>query len=199
MNNRRSEHDDIRPEYDFSQGIRGRHAALSVSRDEPAPSWMCDAIRYDKQAWISEALRRSQELEGLLVVYLALAFHLEPTDAGRDVSHLLEDPEDQELRRISADLEASGLSPASDLQPGLGRFFNERHWLIHRSLQHQDDDANTREAGKFTERLQKLSSEAAAMTEKLRQLILARCMRAGMTEVEFEKKAESVIQQWLAA
>jgi len=199
MSDRRSEKHDIRPEYDFSPGTRGKHARFSVSREEPAPAWLRDAIRYDRQAWISEALRRFQELEGLLVVYLALAFHLEPTDAGRDVSHLLEDPEDEALRCLGADLEASGPSPAGDLLRCLDRLFNERHWLVHRSLHRPEDDANPSAAGKVTARLQKLSSETAAMTERLRQLILAKFMRAGMTQTEFEQKAESVIQQWLAA
>jgi len=176
------------------QGIRGKHAArFSVSRDQPPPAWLRDAIRYDQQVWISEALRRSQELEGLLVVYLALAFHLEPGDAGRDVSHLLEDPEDEVLRRISADLEANALLP------GLDRLFNERHWLIHRSLHQQPREADPKAAGRFTARIQKLSSETAAMTDQLRQLILARFLRAGMTQIEFEQKAKLVIQQWLAA
>ncbi len=187
-------------EYDFSQGIRGKHAArFSASRDEPPPAWLRDAIRYDSRAWISEALRRTQELEGLLVVYLVLAFHLEPTDAGRDVSHLLEDPEGETLRRISADLEASALSPTGDLRRRLDRLFDERNWLIHRSLYQQPEEATPTAAGRFTARLQKLSSDAAAITEQLQQLILAKFVRAGMTQIEFEQKAEAVIHQWLAA
>src|SRR5262249_18237998 len=102
MNNRKAEENDIRPQYGFSQAARGTRARLAVSSGDPTPAWMRQALRYDRQAWISEALRRSQELEGLLVVYLALAFHLEPIDAGRDVTHLLEDPGEDELRRISA-------------------------------------------------------------------------------------------------
>jgi len=200
MSDRKPDQDDLRPEYDFSQAVRGRHAArFSAPQGEPAPVWLRDAIRYDRQAWISEALRRSQELEGLLVVYLALTFHREPSDAGRDVSHFLEDPEEEALRRISADLEASGLPPAGDLRPDLDRLFNERHWLVHRSLYQPDDEGNPRAAGKVTARLQKLSAETAAMTERLRQLIRAKFMRAGMTPTEFEQKAEYVLQQWLAA
>ena len=186
--------DDIRPEYDFSQGVRGKHAArFSTSREEPSPAWLRDAIRYDRQAWISEALRRLQELEGLLVVYRALAFHLEPGDAGRDVSHLLEEPEDEALKRISADLEASALLPRLD------RLFNERQWLIHRSLYQHPQEADPKAAGRLTARIQKLSADTAEMTNQLRQRILARFLRAGMTQIEFERKAEAVLQQWLAA
>ena len=185
---------DIRPEYDFSKAVRGKHVArFSVSRDQPPPAWLRDAIRYDQQAWISEALRRSQELEALLVVYLALAFQLDPSDAGRNVLHLLEEPEDGTLKRISKDLEASTLLPGLDL------LFSERNWLVHRSLHQQPQETDSGAAGKFTARIQKLSSDTAAMTDQLRQLILARFLRAGMTQVEFEEKAEAVIQQWLAA
>jgi hypothetical protein len=199
MNDQKSEKNALRPEYDFSPGIRGKHAArFSVSPGEPAPVWLRDAIRYDRQAWISEALRRSQELEGLLVVYLALAFHLEPGDAGRDVSHFLEDPEEEALKRISADLEADGRA-LGDLRSGLDRLVNERLWLVHRSLHQPEAEANPRAAGRLTARLQQLSAETAAMTERLRQLILAKFMRAGMTQTEFEERAESVLQQWLAA
>lgn len=201
MSNRSPENTDLRPEYDFSKAIRGKHAArFSVSPEEPAPAWLRDAIRYDRQAWLSEALRRIQELEGLLVVYLVLAFHLEPSSAGKDVLHLLEDPEEEALRRLSADLVgASGPSPAGDLRTGLDRLLKERLWLIHRSLQQPEPDSDPKAAGRFTARLQKLASDAAVTTERLRQLILAKLMRTGMTQVEFEQRAESVIQQWLAA
>jgi len=198
MSNRHPEQDDIRPEYDFSQAVRGKHAArFSVSQEEPLPAWWRDAIRYDTQAWISEALRRSQQLEGLLVAYIALAFHLEPSDAGRNVLSLLEDPEGEAIRRMSVDLEARALSPAGDLRHRLDRLFRERNWLIHRSLHQRVEE--TKAAGRFAARLQSLCSEAAAMTQQLRQLILARFARAGMTRNEFEQKAEIVIQQWLAA
>lgn len=192
--------DDLRPEYDFSQGTRGKHAAkFSAPRDEPAPAWMRDAIRYDRQAWISEALRRLQELERLLVVYHALAFQLDPAEAGRDVSHLLEELDHEALSRISADLATNSQSPADELQSGLSRLFRERNWLVHRSLHQQMDEADLKAAGGFTARLQRLSSETAAMIEQLQRLILDRFRRVGMTQSEFERKAESVTQQWLAA
>jgi len=194
MSNRIPEGDDIR----FSQGARGKHAGrFSVAPGEPAPEWLRNAIFFDRQAWISEALRRFQELEGLLVVYLSLASPLEPAAAGRDVSRLLEDPQEDALRRISSDLGANGPAPG-DLRSGLYRLLSERGWLVHRSLR-QPEDADTRAAGRFTERLQKLASDTADMTERLQQLILAKFMRAGMTQTEFEQQAESVIQQWLAA
>jgi hypothetical protein len=160
---------------------------------------MRDAIRYDRLAWISEALRRTQELEGLLVVYLALAFRLEPTDAGRDVSHLLEDPEGEAFRRLSTGLEADAWSAAGDLRRRLDHLIDERRWLVHRSLHEQPEEATPKAAGRFTARLQKLSSDAAGLTEQLRQLVLARFVRAGMTRIEFEQKAQAVIRQWLAA
>jgi len=192
--------DDLRPEYDFSQGTRGRHAArFSVSREGTAPAWMREAIYYDRQAWISEALRCLQELERLLVVYHALAFHREPTEAGKEVSQLLEDQEGQALGQISADLAASSQASAPDLRSGLDRLFRERYWLVHRSLRQQAEGADLKSAGGFTSRLQRLSSETANMTEQLRGLILARFERSGMTQTEFERQAETVTQQWLAA
>ncbi len=194
------EHGEIRPVYDFSQGVRGKHAArFSVPPDEPPPAWMGDAIRYDRLAWVSEALRRTQELEGLLVVYLALAFRLEPIDAGRDVSHLLEDPEGEAFRRVSAGLEADTRSANGDLRRRLDYLIDERHWLVHRSLHEPVEEATPKAAGRFTARLQELSSDAAALTEELRQLIVAKFVSAGMTRNEFERKAEVVIRQWLAA
>lgn len=200
MSDRHLEQDDIRPEYDFSKGVRGKHAArFAVSQGKTPPAWMRDAIHYDQRAWISEALRRTQELETLLVAYLALAFHLDPTDAGRDVSHLLEDPEGEAMKRVTADLAARALSPAGDLRLRLDRLFQERNWLVHRSLRQQAEDASPKAAGQFTERLQKLAAEAASMTENLRPLILARFVRAGMTQIEFERKAKDIIQRWLAA
>jgi hypothetical protein len=200
MSEQNPDRDDLRSEYDFSQGTRGKHAErFSASREEPAPGWLREAIRYDKQAWISEALRRFQELERLLVVYHALAFHLEPADAGKDVSHLLEDLDGEALSRISADLAASSQARARELQSDLDRLFRERHWLVHRSFHQHADEADWKAAGGFTARLQSLSSETATMTERLQKLILARFTRTGMTQTEFERKAESVTQQWLAA
>lgn len=200
MSEQNPDRDDLRPEYDFSQATRGRHAArFAVSRENPAPNWLREAIRYDRQAWISEALRRFQELEGLLVVYHALAFHRETADAGKDVSHLLEDLDREALSRISEDLAANSPALARELQSSLDRLFRERNWLVHRSLHQQPDEADLKVAGGFTARLQKLSAETAAMTERLQDLIRARFTRSGMPQTEFERKAESVTQQWLAA
>lgn len=198
MSEQNPDPDDLRPEYDFSQGKRGRHAArFSAAREGAAPAWMQEAIRYDRLAWISEALRHIQELEALLVVYYALAFHLDPAEAGKDVSHLLEDPEGEALSRISADLAEK--SPARELQRGLDRIFRERNWLVHRSFHQRAEESDLKSAGEFTARLQKLSLEASAMRERLQELILDRFRRAGMTETEFEQRAESVTQRWLAA
>jgi hypothetical protein len=200
MSEHNPDHDDLRPEYDFSQGTRGKHAArFSVSYEGDAPAWMREAIRYDRRAWISEALRRFQGLERLLVVYHALAYRLDPTDAGRDVSHLLEDLEGPALSRITADLAAQSQTPARDLQSDLDHLFRERHWLVHRSLHQHPDEADLKTAGEFTARLQRFSAGTAAMTERLAQLIVSRFQRAGMTRTEFEREAESVTQQWLAA
>ena len=200
MSEQNPDHDDLGPEYDFSQGTRGKYAArFSVSREGEAPAWMQEAIRYDRQAWISEALRRFQDLERLLVVYHALAFHREPSEAGRDVSHLLEELDGQALSRISTDLAANSQALARDLQSDLDRLFRERHWLVHRSLHQQPDEADLKAAGGFTARLQKFSSESATMTQRLSELILAKLRRAGMTEIEIEREAEAVTQQWLAA
>jgi hypothetical protein len=44
-----------------------------------------------------------------------------------------------------------------------------------------------------------LGASTAAMTERLRDLILARFRRTGMTQTEFDRQAETVAQQWLAA
>ncbi len=190
----------MRPEYDFSQAVRGKHAArFAVSPDEPPPAWFRDAIRYDRQAWISEALRRSQELEAVLVAYLTLAFHLEPEAAGRDVSYLVEDPKREVLRRINEDLETRSLSLTVDLRNRIEDYLRERSWLVHRSLHHQVDEESMTAAKRIPARLRKLSSDASALTEQLWELILARFVRSGMTQVEFEQQAESVIDQWLAA
>ena len=200
MNDQAPEHDDLRPEVDFSRAVRGKHAKrFAVSRDEPPPPWLRDALRYDRQAWISEALRHCQKLEGLLVAYLTLAFQLEPADAGKDVSLLLEDRKDKTLRRVSRDLSLRAQSSTGDLKRRLDHLFRERNWLIHRSLQQQSEGATPRSAGRFTARLQELSSEAAALTEELRQLIVARFERVGISQTEFEEKAQDAIQQWLAA
>jgi hypothetical protein len=37
------------------------------------------------------------------------------------------------------------------------------------------------------------------MIERLQKLVLARFRRTGMTPTEFERRAESVTRQWLAA
>ncbi len=103
------------------------------------------------------------------------------------------------MKRITGDLAAAGRSPEGELRRRLDRLLEERNWLVHRSLQQQVEEATPRAAGQFTARLQKLAAEASAMTEYLRQLILARFVRAGMTQIEFERKAKDVIQRWLAA
>ncbi len=191
---------DIREEYDFSSAVRGKHAhRFGFSATDEVPPWFREAVHYDRQSWVSEALRQTQDLESLLVAYLSLAFQLDPREAGESTVDLLEHPSDRTLPRILEDLGSSLGSVPQDLESRLKRVFQERNWLVHRSVRRWGSEIDLDSIRSFVSRLQELSQSTAAVNQELEELMKQRFIRGGMTEREFRKKSDAVIREWLAA
>lgn len=201
---KRTDPDDweLRDEYDFSSGVRGKHATRFVGTSaQRTASWLRGAAEYDRQSWVSETLRQAQDLEGLLVAYLVLAFDTAPRDAGVAIAASLEQPLGA-LQEILDDL-SEGPSPApADLASRLRHTLHRRNWLVHKSMQTRLVDAGQAELESTRGsvlRLQALFEDLAALQAQLEELMKARLRQRGMTEAEFHGKCQEVLRQWVAA
>lgn len=190
---------DMRPEYDFSRGVRGKHVDRFVvtGRGRP-PAWYREAVLFDRHAWIGEALRQVQLLEGILVTYLCLAFDIEPREAGKSVVAGLEGRQRGGLSRILEDLEDLAEASAPDLESRLEEALRERDWLVHRSL-HDWGSGDLESTGALVLRLQALVKSAATVSDELRRLMKERFLDDGMTQAEYERRSSEVLRRWLVA
>ena len=78
---------EIRPEYDFSQGVRGRYA--DRFQGNTRSELLRSAAVLDSQAWLAHSLLSFQTLESYLVAYGAMVLHYEPEAAGKAVTSLM--------------------------------------------------------------------------------------------------------------
>ena len=199
---KRTDPDDweLRDQYDFSQGHRGKHAArFNLESAERPPAWFRDAARSDRQSWISETLRRAQDLEGLFVGYVSMSFGLDPRAAGEQVAESLEHPNEGALRRVLEDLGKGPLPVPADLRSKLDGVLRRRNWLVHKSLHVGSGDMEADSLRDSVSRLQELSRDLASLNTQLEELMKARRGQEGMTEPEFHARIGDALEKWLAA
>lgn len=188
----------MHPEYDFSRAVRGRHRdRFGIVEPDAAPGWYQEAVLFDRQSWLGEALGQVQRLEALLVTYLSLVFGVAPEQAGRSVVAGV-DASNGDLPRILTDLRSRAKGSGRDLEAGLANALRDRDWLIHKSLQQHDatDISSTRD---LVLRLQAVTRSVAAACDETQQVMKVRLRDAGMTEEEYERRSNEVLQRWLAA
>lgn len=191
---------ELQDEYDFSRGVRGKHAGrFSFAPADEPPSWLRDAAHYDGQSWMSETLRRAQDLEGLFVAFLVLSSHLEPAEAGDQVAESLEQPNLGALRRVLEELGNGPIAVPANLMGRLEDVVRRRNWLVHKSLQLRAAGMEPDSLREFVMRLQQLSRDLASLHALLEELMKARLLQQGMTEPEFHAKRGEALRKWIAA
>lgn len=180
---------EMRPEYDFSAGRRGRHAALfaPAEREELVRQ---AAIR-DAQNWTAMALLRVQELEAALFAYLVLA-----------EKRSTEEAEAVALRGIGSMLSSirgRGLLPEA-LNERLTLVWKERNWLVHRSgFESQASLSAPEKAPELLDRLEALATQASALKSEIEALVAQHLAADGYSTQEITAKTDETLGRWLAA
>jgi hypothetical protein len=177
---------EMRPEYDFSGGVRGRHAA-QFAREERDELVRRAAIQ-DAQNWTASALLRVQELEAALFAYLVLAEKCSPKEAGcLGIGQML-----SSLRNRGLMLE--------ELDERLTFVAKERNWLIHRSgLETQAALSAPDRALDHLERLEVLAIRASEAKSQIDALVAQRLAADGYSTQEITAKTDETLGLWLAA
>ena len=182
---------EMRPEYDFSGGARGRHAAR-FAREERDELVRRAAIQ-DAQIWTASALLRLQELEAALFAYLVLAENRSPEEAGCEAVKLLG------IGPMLSSLHSRGLL-LGELDERLTFAANERNWLVHRSgLESRAALSGPGKALDHLDRLEVLAAEASAVKSQIDALVAQHLTAGGYSTQEISAKTDEALGRWLAA
>ena len=193
---KRNPESDMREEYDFSGGVRGRHAARMTAEDRADLSR--SAAIQDLQTWIGHSLLQVQVFEAALFAYLVLTEHDSPKQAGEKAAQVFDIGGPHGLNLVIAGLRDRGLSEESEEK--LRHLVDERNWLVHRSGYESQTVGPGSERGlSLLERLEGISEEARALKLQIEQLIEQYLVRNGLSKPEINTRTNETVGLWLAA
>lgn len=188
---------EMRPEYDFSGGVRGRHAARFTGRERD--ELFRRAAVQDLQTWIAHALLQVQALEAALFTYLVLAQDDSPEQAGVKTTTLFDSGEARGLKHLMSELRDRGL-PEGELDEKFWRVVNERNWLVHRSgYESQAALSVSQKTLLLLKRLEYMSDEAHALKVQIEHLVQHHLSIRGLSKQEIDKTTDETVGLWLAA
>lgn len=182
--------EEMRPEYDLSNAVRGKVADLFTS--EQRERLLRDAAEGDALAWRRFALQRVQALETALFTASAVRSAV-PRRASAPIAG---EPPFRALPRLVGEMEpAPGLR--ASVRQRLAALTVECEWAAEepapgarRSLGEWQADA---------ERLERLGREAEALKGEVDRMIRQSLAGSGMSEQEIERTTEETARRWLAA
>jgi hypothetical protein len=188
---------EMRPEYDFSGGVRGRHAARMTEREKE--ELLRRAAVQDVQTWIGYALLQVQSLEAALFTFLVLAHDHSPEQAVAKAAALLDARGPDRLRQVVEDLRNRGLAD-EELDARFRRVVDERNWLVHRSgYEGQAPLAAAEKTRLLLRRLERISDEARALRTEIDALIEQHLAQGGLSPNEIDRRTGETKDLWLAA
>jgi hypothetical protein len=180
---RDAEREEMLPEYDFSDGVRGRYATrFGPNREE----FLQGAAALDRQAWLAHSLLSVQELESKLVAYWVLALGKKHEEVGRTVSTLLEALDRRPFATLRRDL-GKHTSVTEGFFEDLVRLIEDRNWLVHRSFHSLSRS-----------RLEAIADRSARLSKQLASLLHERCVGKGMDADQVETQANQAVERWAA-
>ncbi|HEX8363588.1 MAG TPA: hypothetical protein VF613_25935 [Longimicrobium sp.] len=186
---------EVRDEYDFSGGVRGRHAARFTARERD--DLFRRAAVEDVQTWTMISLYEVQALEAAFFGLLVLTENRSPDRAAAESAALLTSGEAQPL---GEELASVLRQRVGELDRRLGFVARERNWLVHRgvfeghsALSHAD------RAPALLERLQHLVADARELRSHVEALVAQHLSEAGMSAEEAITRRDDTVGLWQAA
>jgi hypothetical protein len=179
---------EMRDEYDFSGGVRGRHAARFTAQERE--DLFRRAAVEDVQTWTMSSLYEVQALEAAFFSLLVLAENRSPDEAATGAAALLTRGEAGTL----------GEELAGVLRQRLKFVATERNWLVHRGV-FEAHTALSRadKAPALLERLQHLVTEARELRSHVESLVAQHLSAAGMSAEEAITRRDDTVGLWQAA
>lgn len=179
---------EMREEYDFSGGVRGRHAGRFSAAGRQ--DLLRQAAGQDVQVWTTHALMEVQRFEAGLFTWLHLAVGSSAEVALQEVAtlgHRLDDL----LRAIPA---------AGELEPDLRLVITERSWLLHRSGDELRKALAAPEgATPLLQRLRALTELAKSARVRFERLTAGELAGRGWSAQEIDRGSRRAEELWKSA
>jgi hypothetical protein len=189
MRAEREEDDDMLPEYDFSNAVRGTFANRWTS--EEREQILRDSIVGTARAWHQFALERVQALEAALFTRSVVTA---PISRGRGAGSSTQ-PFNALVRLVGEIGQGAPLPRA--LHRRLMALADECRWAAEHGEQGTEGTPPERQA--HIERLERIGREAEALKAKVDGLVQQHLARSGMSEQEIERTTEETARLWLPA
>jgi hypothetical protein len=188
---------EMRDEYDFSSGVRGRHAARLTARERG--ELLRRSTVQDVQIWISYALTEVQGLEAALFSYLVLTRNQRPEQAGRIAAALLDDRALSTVDQVVPVLR--NLAPLDgEFESRFGRVVAGRVWLVRRSgYESQQTLTDHEKTATLLGRLERIVDDASTVKARIEEALREHLSRTGLSNREIDEKSDEVKELWLAA
>jgi hypothetical protein len=183
---------EMREEYDFSGGVRGRHAARFTASERED---LCRrAAVEDLQTWTMLALYEVQALEAAFFALLVLADNRSPAEALGAAAALVSGGE----TRISGDvLSSTRRLGLDDLNGRLTFVAAERAWLVHRGgYASHAALSDPEKAPAVVDRLQRLGTEARGLKARVESLVAKHLSEAGLSDQEAITRRNDTVDLW---
>lgn len=180
---RAEQDDEMRPEYDWSNAVRGRYA----NRFTPA-----EREEMHRRAWpemVQElstyTVRQVRELEAALFTFFVLARHEPVQKAARHAAELLDAGTECRCGLVDAGLLAR-----------LRGIAVEREWVQHPAT---GSDQGREGLQLVLQRLEAIYDEVRTIRERVEQLLAEQLESTGMSRQEIERRTEETARLWRAA
>jgi hypothetical protein len=182
--------DDMRPEYDFSNAVRGKFANWFTP--EEREELLRRSIVGSARTWHRFALERVQALEAALFTRSVVTA---PVPRVRNSASPPTQPF-HALVRLVGEIDR-GVQLPDVLHQRLAKLAEECRW----AAQQVEDgiEGTPAERLAYIERLERIGREAEALKSQVDGLVQRHLARSGMSAQEIERKTEETAKRWLAA
>lgn len=184
------EDDEMLPEYDFSNAVRGKFADWFTP--EEREQILRDSIVGSARAWHEFARERVQALEAALFTRSVVTA---PVPRVRDGASSSTQPFNA-LVRLVGEIDRTAPLPGT-LYRRLTDLAGECRW----AAEHGEEGTEGTPAERLAhiERLERIGREAEAVKAEVDRLIQQHLARSGMSPQEIERRTEETAKLWLAA
>ncbi|HEX6372758.1 MAG TPA: hypothetical protein VF006_27805 [Longimicrobium sp.] len=182
--------DDMLPEYDFSNAVRGKFANWFTP--EEREELLRRSIVGTARAWHRFALERVQALEAALFTRSVVTT---PALRARDSASATTRPFTA-LVRLVGEIDCGTKLPGT-LHRRLADLAEECRWAAQQAEEGIEGTPAERLA--YIERLERIGREAEAVKAEVDGFIHRHLARSGMSEQEIERTTEETARLWLAA
>ena len=184
---------EMRDEYDFSGGVRGRHAVRRTPGEREEVNRR--AAAGTAQALLAHAFQEIAAVEAAIFTFLVLARDSSPEDAVRKAVTWLDGDPDQVAEHLRAHALADGHSEAR-----FGHLATERYWLIHKCPDEMEASLAVPErTWSIVERLERIAEESQALKAHLQRLVEDHLAHGGLSRQDIERRTGETARLWRSA